>query len=452
MQVGDGRAGWFETGLWWLVMGAVLSTALSVGSLGLAQGTQIEVEVVDAGGNPFIPYAIIYKAGAGDWQPLTPPDLQAGASVSIPARSEALFTFTLPEGETHYQVAVSCGGLAAYFYVLYVLTTDVTSLYTPCLENQPFYPAATLGGRIGYSSPGDLIFGLQTRVGSGRVIDPSGGYSVAADVGEAQDLVVLASTPAELFGPPSEVVAGRVVHDLDVVEGYNDFDLLLGEEAAVTDHGALAVPEVPDGYSAGLQAFFVSRGGVAPSISAGRRDYPVLPGAAEGDRYLGVASARAQDKQSELFHLRLSDKPEDFEFTLPPPWPPYSLGPAPQPIFKDLTHLRDDPELRAYQIDVSAFGGRTRVVISPAYLGSETSYALPDLTSLYGFESSRFSGQPNWQLRAVLADQPLSVLLATPTVILELGSSSYFDDRLRLADLPRLDLRIATVNSKPFLF
>ena len=456
MKSGDRRWDWNKSRLQGLVVAVLLCTGVSLFSLGLAQGAQIKIQVYDMGNNPMLPSALLYRAGTGDWQtlelPVVPPNLTF--SVTTFSREETLLTFTLPEGETRYEVAVACvlpALLASH--TLYALTTEVVSLEVPCLEATPLYPTATIGGRIGYSSDNDLSFDVYTQVGSDRVVDTSNGYSVVAEAGDAQDLVVLAATPSAMFGPGPEVQAGRVVHDLTVLEDYSDVDLLLGEEDAVTERQALAVPAVPDGYSPGLQAFFMSREGIAPSISVARTEYPVLPGTAAGDRYIGVGLGRSEDKLNSLMHLKLADAPEAFDFTLPPPWPPYSLGPAPQPVFRDLTHLRDDPELRAYQIDL--FDNHIRALVSPAYLGDETSYALPDFTGLAGFEGFQPQSQ-YWRLSAVLADQPLAVLLSSQTVTLEIGASIFtfysHDNLLQLADLPHLNLRIASVNSEPAPF
>ena len=451
MDVGYVLWRWRKSGFWCFAASGVLWGVLGSGNYGLAQSTQIELEVVDANDYPILPSAVIYKAGEGDWQQLELPVIDAALGSSL-SREETL-KFTLPEGETRYNVAVACTeGVYPYSYALYALTTEVTSLRTPCLETAAALPTATVGGRIGYNPADNVTFDVQTQMGSNRVGNPSNGYSVAAAVGDARDLVVLAGTGGTLLGPGPEVQAGRIVHDLEVSEGYTDFDLLLGGEDAVTERMILVTPAVPDGFTSGLQVFFVSREGAVPSISLARTEYPVLPGAGEGDRYLGIGSAQAQDQQNTLMHLRLSETPVPFEFALPPPWPPYSLGPSPQPIFRDLTHLRDDPELRAYQIDVFKSTSHFRAVVSPAYLGDETSYALPDLTGFYGFDSSYLSESRAWRLSVILADQPLSVLLLSPTVIVGSSSRRLHDDRLRLADLPNLNLRISSVNSKPSSF
>ncbi len=368
-------------------------------------GTTVEVNVTDFANNPMNPVAAALQVGNGSWQPLVP-------------TGTGRFKLTVPSGETRYGVALTCpfglvSGAVSLVRVFQLTTTEATVIRTPC---------PSLSGNL------SRIQGtVNTGLGAGST------YRIASGFSEGSSLSNGASFDINIpSGPNKELVvlgynSGGVLQRARILRSLNASSNLSGQNVILTAADAVTIQSVnaftpPTGFSGNYSVTFRSQENVYLRVGNGTAaggNYSVLPGTVAEDLFFAQGSASLSGRQ--VTHIRSFSTPSAVTFNLPAEWPTgYAVNPAALPTFNNLTHLSSDAQFRAYQILIN-WGpfGFLATTISKGWLGTGTSYSLPDLTSIVGFAAKPFSGEEvRWLVLATTSNKPLGELLATGPAIL----------------------------------
>ncbi len=308
--------------------------------------------------------AAAYRIGNGAWEAAADP---------------TSFSFTVSGGGP-YDVALRCN---ARDLSLYSLTTDeLTDLDSPCDSG-----ANNIAFSVDYDVSGvqnakaALLFHKGSVFEGERAIGTSGTFKVTHGVAGEQDLVVLA---LDGNNPPN-VLAAKMATFTVADKGSYTVPALSGGDSV----GSATFPdfsgEVPSGYKPAWTVFSITPKKTAPLSGFGENSggtgstYFTYPFA---DYLIYMAGAEKTDYSVFSFFASASGTPA---ITLPGPIDPAASG---SPI--SVSGLVTASDLLGYVITASWNGTyHLDASISKAYLGSDTSYTLPDLSSISGFENTK---------------------------------------------------------------
>jgi hypothetical protein len=398
-------------GYWrvFLLAGLLLLTACPT----TPSGTKVTVNVTDSQGNPVTGQAAAYQTGAGAWQALAP-------------SASGVYTFTVPSGETRYGVTINCPtGLQASSMkatTYQATTTEATTLKVSCPLSFSG-SAAKVSGSYNLSAVSGNSLRLGSDTGEQFFSGTSGPYETSSTVGSNRELVAIAQGASGPVGV--KVLRGLNITAPTVVNlTFTAADVFA--TGVVSDFSA----SVPTGFSVNFGSYFLSSSGAYAaflgSTSAASGSYRKVPSTVPGDLHWVYASADGPSG-GEVAHIKVRANPGTEGFALPAPFP---SGTTPTlsrlPTFPT-THLVSDPDFRGYAVlylweALPGVTGASRALwntfLSQGWLGSTSSYTLPDLSGLPGFGGAKpLSGESaGYTLGAVLSNQAVGVLLnSSPT-------------------------------------
>lgn len=372
-------------------------------------GTKVTVNVTDSQGNPVTGQAAAYQTGSGAWQALAP----SGTGV---------YTFTVPSGETRYGVTINCPtGLQASSMkatTYQATTTEATTLKLSC----PLAfsgSAAKVSGSYSLSAVAGTSLNLYSDTGQKSFSGATGPYETSSTLGGNRELVAIAQDVGGNY------VGVKVIRSLNItapiVVNINFTAADVFATGVVNDFSA----SVPTGFSANFGSYFLSSSGAfiafLNSTSATSGSYNKVPSTIPGDLHWVYASASGPGGR-QVAQINVRANPATENFALPAPFPPSTtVAGAKLPTFP-IGHLVSDPDFRGYSVIYTwdALPGVTgassaiwQTFLSKGWIGSTTSYTLPDLTSLPGFGGAKpLSGeQASYILGAFLSNQGVATLL-----------------------------------------
>lgn len=430
-KVREGQKGEYEEMQVWRVL--LLTGLMALAACTPApSGTKVTVNVVDSQGNPVTGQAAVYQTGSGAWQALAPSGI-------------GQYTFTVPSGETRYGFTVNCptgvqaSSMKATTYQ--ATTTEATALKVFC----PLAfsgSAAKVSGNYNLSAVGGTSLTVYSDTDLKFFSGATGPYEISSAVGSNRELVAVAQ---DIGG---NYVGVKVLRGLNVtapiVADINFTAADVPATGVVSDFSA----SLPAGFSVNFGSYFLSSSGVYTALlnstSGTSGSYNKVPSTIPGDLHWIYAIARGSGGR-EIAHIKVRANPATESITLPAPIPTgTTVTLAKLPTFP-ISHLVSDPDFRGYAVlylweGLPGFPGGTGAIwqtfVSKGWIGSTTSYTLPDLTSLPGFGGAKpLSGeQASYLLGAFLSNQSVGTLLNSST-----ASLGYRTGLLHPLYPPRLD-------------
>jgi hypothetical protein len=361
--------------------------------------SSITVTVVDPQN---VGYSGVYQVGSGAWQAL---NFSGGSA-----------TFALGS-ESKYGVAVRCGtGSNTRVHLIQATNSELASPKITCSSpSAPSTVSFTVNVNLSaVQSPWgiqttDVVFvnlGNQATVGSNTTVPVSASLSAGA-----QDLLV------SLVDPNTLTFRGaKVVRNVNVTSGGSTTVTL--QPGDQLPSASLTPPTLPAGYiyntfGPGLQAlvFYASNASAFGFVGVNNAYRPVA-GFASGDRYLALSSATNTSNTGSLIVWKgfTSGSPN---LSFPAPWAANNLTvtAVAHPTVSGLN--RTDAELRAYSIVLTGASLFFQATLSKNWLGSQTSYTLPNLSSQLTY--TPFSGSVSATVGALISSQSiLSAELSDP--------------------------------------
>lgn len=387
------------------------------------QGTEVKVELVNAWGTPATA-TVVYQVGDGSWELATQKDY-------------GVYSFVVPSGETRYGVAVNCLpsfgtflgfgprplGTIGFASVYQLTTSDTTEIQTPCLNlSDQSLGNALVTPQKDSSDPGsydnarvysdldwdDVTLGnttdLMARAGAGRGLLAIAYDSTFYDPAQIARIVVLRNV--------------NVGVDTPITVTFNNSD-------APTWQSVSTFTTPSDATSSYFGIGFYSKEGAlvpSPDLGMGNRSggsYAVVPGTESGDLYYAVASTSKADYT--LFQVKLfGPDAQDPAFELAQSWFDPSAQESIYPVFNGLNYASAD--LQGYAFNVVLGGFYETIYVSKDWLGSATSYTVPDLSGAPDFQGTRpLTGDTiEWNAAAVMANHSIGEMLqAHPLALFE---------------------------------
>ena len=337
-----------------LTLGLLLALALTA-CPGLQTAKNVSVTATGAD-------AAAYRVEDGDWQ--VPDDVQNFS-----------FAATGP-----YEVAVRCGD---HVNVFAFTTSDLVQLPVLCedagqgVSFSVAYDASAVTGvnRVALYYPGGMRFSNPGQT--------SGTFSITGGKEGTQDLVLVA------YDNNGDMLAARML-TTDVSDGGSyTVTMEAGDTGHLKPGGSVAdfSGQMPSGWSVShVLVAAVTPNGTPVYVSfmdASGGDYTSLD-FAHHDVVVAGASDVSPNPTKRVMELQIADATaHDFSVTLPAVFDA-NISHEALPTFSGLS--RSDADLVGYHLQVSwGCDQQVSALVSKGFLGSATSYALPDLTSVSGF-------------------------------------------------------------------
>jgi len=358
---------------------ALLALTISAcGGGNQATGTKVTVTAVGLGGNPSLISAAAYQTGDGEWQQLLPD-------------KDGVFSFYVPDGETRYGVAIRCGdnfplGSAAAMNVFQFTTNETVSPVAHCMA---IGELSSVSGEIDLSAVGGATrYEILVPGKSESDTVSSNDYEVYVPHGGSRDLIALAEDSS------SNILAARIIRGIDASNAVVYKDIALNSSDALQTHNlaAFSVPSGMDGHftlsllTAGGSLYIDSGSGTRSE--AGGPVYAIA-NAQHGDTYIVEISADSSSRNSSVLHHTYLDAPDlGSNISL-------SLNIAPFPAGSTITVAANptfatnhpDANIDFYEfVTISPQALLRTYQVSTDWLGGKTSYTLPGLSSIPGFQ------------------------------------------------------------------
>ncbi len=330
--------------------------------------------------------AAAYQVGSGSWQ-------------LLPMSGNTTKTGTFPlGGQTKYGVAVRCGS-----QMVKVIQATASELPNPKLECSSSAPT-TVSFTVNVSVDASLLAsGDSVCVNGTGCLPASGNVSIGLNLKPGtQDLLVT------LVNSGSVKVA-KVLKNVSVSSGGStNASLTSSDQLAPV---SLTPPTPPTGYTGfpGALVLYLSSSNTGSGfVNASPTSYRPVSGFGGGDRYAALVQANATNA-SLLSRQIFSSGSPNLSFTAP--WSSGSLivNQTAHPNISGLS--RNDSGLQGYRIYLQIAGQIYYTAsLTKNWLGSATSYTLPDLSasSLLGYTPPAGSG--SFEVSAILSNKNLFAL------------------------------------------
>jgi len=408
---------------WW-----ALGIALALGALvacGPQEGPEVTVRLVSPIGEGSPATAtVVYQVGDGEWR------------LAVPVEY-GVYTFRLPPGEKRYGVAVNCissfGLLATLGWAnVYFLTVDeADEIKVACLNLSDL--TFTSVEVKAHAAPGDTGYNRAWYYGvlGGSQKDFPNTAGLALEAKPDRDLLIVAYSDSTSKWQPQYIERIKFVRDLDASSppvAAKDYELSTADTPTTAHVGAFTPPSWADGGSF-FGVGFVSKQGIVvphssddpdenPALGTGDEtggDYVKVPDTQPGDVYYAEASAWDASHTYYTSHVQvLEHDGPDLTFALPQTKFDPIVVEAALPTFQGLDY--PDPALAAYAFSYNFPDFHEMVVVSKGWLGSDTRFTLPDLTSAPDFRGTKpLKGEHVvWRAMAVMTGDLGELLAGDP--------------------------------------
>jgi len=412
----------------WTALGLLAALLLA----GCGGGTppppgSITLTVVDAQN---VGYAAAYQLGSGAWTTLT--------------TSPGTNTYTINlSGNTTYGVAVRCApfppGTTPEVHVIQATPSELANPKVTCSPPNPSTVSYTLNvdvSGLNSAAGGDWVAVTGQGFFTGNTVgNPPGTVVVSLNAPQGtQDLLVTVYSP----GNPLNYKAAKVVRNVNVTSGGSS-TVNLGNADALSPQGVTVTS--PPGFgvvSAGVA--YLSKDqkgsgqvGSASGANANSFTYRPVSGFLSGDRYVAFAVALDATPTQVLERYKgFTSGPVTLSF--PSSWSPGSLTTSGtvHPTISGLSY-GGGTNLRSYKINLENASLVYDATVSKGWLGSATSYAIPDLASQLSYTPYNSGDTVYISVCAVLSPNPvldldqndLASLTATTDISLLCALGSY---------------------------
>ena len=410
------------------IMGAaslLLLAACAAGTGGGTQqptGTDVTVNVVDSQGRP-VNGSGAFQVGDDAWE-----------SVAPAATGE--FELLVPEGETRFGFAVNCPsglqGSSTKIIGFHATVDETTELLATC-PSTFVGSATTIEGNYdatAFAATDSVQIYTDVADFFGPGATPSGPYGpITTSTGSDRTIVAVAENAA------SEPVAVRILRNQNVSSAAT-VNINFGAGDAV---GSVATDDftasVPAGFSPNISIALLPENGqlifFESEATAAATPMPTVTTMAEDDLYAVIATADSGGTPSvTVGAIHLVDSFAGVDLDLPEPWTttPGVTGTA-LPTFTDLRPLPNETDFRGHAViylweGIPDLGPTPGIVggaliqffVSSGWLGADTSFEVPNLTSLPGFAGARpLSGEEaSWIVGSIASNLDTSALLSSP--------------------------------------
>ena len=331
--------------------------------------------------------AAAYQVGSGSWQ-------------LLPMSGTTTKTGTFPlGGQTKYGVAVRCSSL-----VVKVIQATASELPNPKLECSSSTPT-TVPFTVNVSVDASLFAGGdEVCVNGTGCLPASGNVSIPLNLKPGtQDLLVTLQDSSGL------VKVAKVIKNVNVISGGStNASLTSSDQLAPV---SLTPPTPPTGYTGfpgALVLYQSSSNTGGGGVNASPTSYRPVSGFGGGDRYAALVQANATNASLLSIQIFSSGSPN---LSFPAPWSSGSLT-VNQTAHPNVSGLSpNDSGLQGYRIYLQIAGQIYYTAsLTKNWLGSATSYTLPDLSasSLLGYTPPAGSG--SFEVSAILSNKNLFAL------------------------------------------
>jgi len=331
-------------------------------------------------------YSGVYQVGSGAWQAL---NFSGGSA-----------TFALGS-ESKYGVAVRCGtGSNTRVHLIQATNSELASPKLECSSSAPTNVSFTVNVSVDASL---LASGDSVCVNGTGCLSASGNVSIGLNLKPGtQDLLVT------LVNSGSVKVA-KVLKNVNVISGGStNANLTSSDQLAPV---SLTPPTPPTGYTGfpgALVLYLSSSNTGGGGVNASPTSYRPVSGFGGGDRYAALVQASATNASLLSIQIFSSGSPN---LSFPAPWSSGSLT-VNQTAHPNISGLsRNDSGLQGYRIYLQIAGQIYYTAsLTKNWLGSATSYTLPDLSasSLLGYTPPAGSG--SFEVSAILSNKNLFAL------------------------------------------
>lgn len=343
--------------------------------------------------------AAAYQVGSGPWQTLT----MSGTTTKTA-------TFNLGS-ESKYGVAVRCSNLTVQ--VIQATNSELANPKLVCSSPAPSTVSFTVDVNIASSllAPGD-----QVCLNDASCQSAMASVSITANLEAGnRDLLIT------LKGSSGSVKVAKVQKGVNVsAGGSTTVSLGPADQLAIVSFSA---PSAPAGYTAsgGALVGYLSANNTASGfVNASPTSYRPVSGFSSGDRYGAVAFASATNAILLSYQFFSSGAPS---LSFPAPWSSGSLT-IQQTAHPSISGLaRTENDLRGYVIYLQLPAQLYHTtVLSKGWLGSTTSYSLPNLSSQLGYTAPS-GGSGNLEVSALLSNR--AILSLSSADLAALGAGDY---------------------------
>ncbi|GIW32536.1 MAG: hypothetical protein KatS3mg071_2710 [Meiothermus sp.] len=346
--------------------------------------------------------AAAYQVGSGSWQTL-----------NMTGSTTKTATFSL-NGQSKYGVAVLCSSL-----VVKVIQATASELPNPKLEcSSSSSTPATVTFTVNVNIDASLLASGDNVCVNGFNCQPANSsVAITANLepGTRDLLIVLADSS-------NMVKVAKVVKGVNVsAGGSTNVNLASADQQNPV---SFTLPTPPSGYSSFPAAliFYASASNTGGGgVNASPTSYRPVSGSGGGDRYTAILIATASYAELQSFQF-FTGTPS---LAFPAPWNAGSLG-VNQTAHPSISGLsRSDSDLRGYQIYLQLTAQLYyTAIIGKSWLGSATTYTLPDLSapSLLGYTAPS-SGSGTFEVTALLSNKP--ILAADNSALLSFAAGDY---------------------------
>ena len=330
--------------------------------------------------------AAAYQVGAGSWQPL-----------SLSGTTSKTGTFNLG-GQTKYGVAVRCSSL-----VVKVIQATASELPNPKLECSSSTPTS-VPFTVNVSVDASLLAS-----GDSVCVNDTGCLSASGNVPIGLNLKPVTQDLLVTLENSGSVKVAKVLKNVNVISGGStNASLTSSDQLAPV---SLTLPTPPTGYtgSSGALVFYLSSSNTGDGlVNASPTSYRPVSGFGGGDRYAALVQANATNASLQSIQIFSSGSPN---LSFPAPWSSGSLT-VDQTAHPNVSGFSpNDSGLQGYRIYLQIAGQIYYTAsLTKNWLGSATSYTLPDLSasSLLGYTPPAGSG--SFKVSAILSNKNLFAL------------------------------------------
>jgi hypothetical protein len=368
-----------------------------------AGGATVSVSVRDEAGNFVSASAAAAQIGSGAWAPLT-------------ATAPGQYAVDVPAGESRFGVAIRCG---MRLQTIHATTDETTALRVSCRDPAP----PTVNYALAWSGVDNL--GTGTTYGvlhyniSGLPIPrlgATGGTTLPSQPGVPQDVALLGTVDGAVLG-------ARIMRDVTPAAGSTfDFAFTAADRG---DSATVSPISLPSGGTGNWVVTYGTPGGLSLNVgsgtAAGGRYYTLPDAGGSGDAYVAYGIGIAPGAKY-VSHALVSTQAGAVDFMLPPTWDDF-VPPTPATQFT-LTNLNSNlPDHRGFGVGIEFMGAKAgfgiTAFVSCGWLGSNTTYTLPDLSGLTGFAEFGFAtgDDISYSAESVFGNSPVGDLLGARLVL-----------------------------------
>lgn len=387
---------------WYFLFAVALGTLLAAcggqgGSGGGQPPSSITLTVQDSQNTGYI---VAFQVGNGNWTAQSP---------------NPSHTYTLNLGtQSKYGVAVYCNQNSS-LHIIHATNTELGNATVVCSSpagGPPSLVPYTLNLNVSQTGAqiGDIVFVQGSGVShSGTPVTSLSNVQASIQAPEGTQDILIIVARGDPDNPSSlQILHAEVLRNVNVTNGGSSNHTL----GAPLGTGTVTISNVPSGFSGLPLVFYLSKdnkgAGVVGWGSGNTFTYRQVRGFSQGDRYFLNLMYQNPSGSSRILYLKGSSG-GDIGVTLPNPWQAAALsvdGNA-HPTVSGLN--RTEPSLKACGIDLQGSELHVLGLVTKGWLGSNTSYVVPNLSSVLTYTPFASGSRVSASILAVFSPNALDL-------------------------------------------